>query len=111
MHSRRTFLLKLAASAATPALLCGRALAQTPPPPVKFEETDPVAMALGFKLDSTKVDAQKYPLHTNAQTCAGCLLYQGKPGDASGPCTTASGKLVPAAGWCAVFVKKPDAAK
>ena len=107
MHSRRTFLFKLAASAATPALLGGRDLAQTPPPPVKFEETDPVAMALGFKLDTTKVDAQKYPLHTNAQTCAGCLLYQGKPGDASGPCTTAGGKLVPAAGWCAVFVKKP----
>ena len=60
MNSRRNFLFNLAVSAATPALLCGRALAQTPPP-VKLEETDPVAMALGYKEDTTKVDAQKYP--------------------------------------------------
>lgn len=107
MHSRRTFVLKLVASASSPALLSGRTLAQSPPPPVKLEESDPVAMALGFKLDSTKVDAQKYPRHANDQLCSGCTLYQGKPGEALGPCLTVGGKLVPAGGWCSVFVKKP----
>ncbi|MEI7912076.1 MAG: high-potential iron-sulfur protein [Verrucomicrobiota bacterium] len=107
MHNRRTFLLKLVASAGAPALLTSRALAQSPPPPAKLEENDPVAMALGFKLDTTKVDAQKYPRHANDQVCSGCTLYQGKAGDALGPCLTVGGKSVPAAGWCSVFVKKP----
>ena len=107
MHSRRTFLHTLVASAGTPVLLAGRLWAQSPPPPAKLEETDPVAMALGFKLDTTKVDAQKYPRHANDQQCIGCSLYQGKAGEALGPCLTVGGKLVPAAGWCAVFAKKP----
>ena len=107
MHSRRTFLLKLVASAGPAVMLTGRALAQSPPPPAKLDETDPVAMALGFKLDSTKVDVQKYPRHANDQRCSGCTLYQGKAGEALGPCLTVGGKLVPAGGWCSVFVKKP----
>jgi len=64
-------------------------------------------MALGFKLDTTKVDAQKYPRHAADQQCIGCSLYQGKPAEALGPCLTVGGKLVPCAGWCTVFVKKP----
>lgn len=110
MNTRRHFLLKLVATASAPALLCGRAMAQTPPP-VKLEESDPQATALGYKEDSTKVDGQKYPQHTNEQTCAGCALYTGKPGEASGPCTAFGGKLVTAAGWCAAFAKKPEPPK
>ena len=100
-------MLKLVASTATPVLLGGRAVAESPPPPAKLEEADPVATALGFKLDTTKVDAQKYPRHANDQQCSGCTLYQGKAGDGLGPCLTVGGKLVPAAGWCAVYAKKP----
>jgi len=106
MNSRRKFLLNLVASAGTSALLGGRALAQTPPPPVKLEETDPVAMGLGFRLDTRQVDTRKYPLHTPEQKCAGCNLYQGKPGEAIAPCLSVGGKLVPMAGWCAVYSKK-----
>lgn len=111
MNSRRNFLFKLVASTGTPALLCGRSLGQAPPPPVKLEETDPVAMALGYKEDTTKVDAAKYPLHTAEQKCSACALYTGKPGEATGPCTAFGGKIVTANGWCAAFAKKPEPAK
>ncbi|NQX00448.1 high-potential iron-sulfur protein [bacterium] len=110
MNSRRNFLSKLAVSAAMPALWCGHAFAQAPPP-VKLEESDPVAMALGYKEDTSKVDAAKYPLHKPEQNCVGCALYQGKPGEPNGPCAAFGGKLVTAAGWCSVFAKKPEPVK
>lgn len=114
MHSRRHFLVKLAVTLGSPAVLAGRAHAQTPPPPpppVKLEITDPVAVALGFNPDTTKVDAQKYPLHTVEQKCAGCALYQEKPGEESAPCTIFQGKLTPSNGWCSAWAKKPDLPK
>lgn len=110
MNTRRNFLLKLAISAGTPALLCSRALAQETPPPVKLEEADPVATALGFRLDTTKVDATKYPQHKPDQKCSDCALYLPKAGESPAPCSAFGGKLVPAEGWCAAYVKKPDAA-
>lgn len=91
-------------------MLASRALAQSPPP-VKLEETDPVAMALGFKFDTTKVDGTKYPMHRVDQKCVDCTLYQEKAGETSGPCTTFANKLVPAAGWCVAYAKKPPASK
>ncbi len=111
MDSRRNFLFKLALSAGAPALLCSRAMAQTPPPAVKLEENDPTATALGYKADTTKVDAAKYPNHTNEQKCSGCALYQMKAGEALSPCLAFGGKLVTPDGWCAAFAKKPDAPK
>jgi hypothetical protein len=111
MNTRRRFLTRLVASAGVPALLCGRAFAQAPPPPVKLEESDPVATALGYKEDTTKVDAVKYPLHKAEQKCVNCALYQGKPGEASGPCAAFGGKLVTEAGWCSVYAKKPEPVK
>lgn len=110
MNTRRNFLFKIAVSAGAPALLCSRAFAQETPPPVKLEESDPVATALGFRLDTTKVDATKYPQHKADQKCSDCALYTAKAGEAIGPCSAFGGKLVPAAGWCAAYVKKPDAA-
>ena len=111
MNSRRTFLLRLVASAGTPALLGSRVLAQAPPPPVKLEESDPIAMALGFKLDTAQVDAKKYPQHNVGQKCSGCAVYRAKSGDTLGPCLAIGNKLVPAGGWCVAFAKKPDDGK
>ena len=105
MNSRRDFLFKLAVSATTPAVLCGRALAQTPPP-VQLKESDPVAKALGYKEDTAKVNAAKYPKHAIIQRCDGCATYTGKAGAATGPCTTVGGKRVTAAGWCSAFAVK-----
>lgn len=108
MNSRRNFLFKLALSAGTPALLCSRAFGQAPPP-IKLEESDPVATALGYKEDTTKVDAQKYPMHKAEQVCSACALYTGKPGEPSGPCSAFGNKTVTANGWCAAFALKPVA--
>jgi hypothetical protein len=109
MNSRRSFLRNLALSAGTPALLCSRIFAQDTPPPVKLEESDPVATALGYKEDSTKVDATKYPMHKPGQKCSDCALYTGKPGDPSGPCSVFGNKIVTAGGWCMTFAPKPPA--
>jgi hypothetical protein len=116
MNSRRLFLRKLAISATAPAMLGGRLLAQdTPPPtttpaPVKLDEADPVAVALGYKMDTAKVDQTKYPQHKPEQRCAACALVA--PGSPAGdflPCTAIQGKLVAANGWCMAFAKKPEA--
>jgi hypothetical protein len=109
MNSRRHFLLKLAVTA--PAALGVGLLAQdTPPPAVKLEETDPVAIALGYKMDTTKVDQTKYPQHKPEQMCSNCALVT--PGSAAGefiPCSAFQNKLVSSNGWCMAWVKKPDA--
>ena len=110
ISTRRHFLGKIAVSAALPAFWCGQAFAQTPPAG-KLEETDPMATAIGYKKDTTKVVASKYPTHKADQKCNNCGLYQGKPGDANGACLAVGGKLVAVAGWCSVWAKKPDPAK
>ncbi|MEO7056288.1 MAG: high-potential iron-sulfur protein [Caldimonas sp.] len=72
----------------------------------KVLESDPQAQALGYRDDTTKVDAAKYPKHTPAQHCANCQLYQGKATDAAGACALFGGKQVAAKGWCTAWVKK-----
>jgi len=109
MNSRRQFLFNLAISATAPIALSGRLSAQTPPP-VKLEESDPVATALGYKMDSAQVDPQKYPQHKPEQVCSACaLVAPGAPAGDFLPCTAFQGKLVAAQGWCMAFVKKPEA--
>jgi len=102
-HSnRRTFMLRVAASGSV--LAAGQALAQVAAP--KVQETEPQALALGYKEDTTKVDAKKYPKHADSQDCASCQLYQGKPKDAAGGCSLFVGKQVSAKGWCSAWNKK-----
>ncbi|MBU2287307.1 MAG: high-potential iron-sulfur protein [Gammaproteobacteria bacterium] len=99
--SRRTFMMCIAGASA--ALGASQALAQAAG---AVSETDPQAVALGFKTDTTKADTAKYPKHEASQMCGGCQLYQGKAGDATGPCQLFAGKLVPSKGWCSAWVKK-----
>jgi len=57
MTRRREFMIQISAGSA--ALLAGRfAMAAD-----MVAETDPQAGALGYKADSSKVDAKKYPTH------------------------------------------------
>src|SRR4051794_18911912 len=101
MTTRRHFILIVPAAAL--ALSTARtASAQA----VKLEETDPQAVALGYRHDATKVDAKKYSCYAPGQNCANCQLFQGKPGDALGACGAMGGKLVNAKGWCAAWVKR-----
>ena len=102
ISSRRVFMLQIAtASAAT--LVATHASAQAA---AMVAETDPQAAALGYKADSTKVDAKKFPKHVAAQNCASCALYQGKAGDKAGGCPLFAGKQVAATGWCSAYAKK-----
>lgn len=102
--NRRQFFATVGAAAGTLALgsLSTRAYAQAVP----LKETDSLAMSMGYKEDTTKVDAKKYPNHKADQTCANCQFYQGKAGDASGPCQLFPGKTVAAKGWCQVWALK-----
>ncbi len=99
--TRRSFVLKLIGTGA--ALAAVQQAAQAAP---KVDEADAQAQALGYRNDTTKVDAKKYPKHDNAQKCAGCQLYQGKAGDPAGGCPIFAGKEVSATGWCSSWVKK-----
>lgn len=49
-------------------------------------ESDPQAVALGYKTDASKVDNTKYPKYAAGQKCDNCALYQGKAGSACTVC-------------------------
>jgi hypothetical protein len=98
--TRRTFMMQVAVGGTALAAAAG-AMAQA-----KVDEKDPQAAALGYAADTTKVDAKKFPKHTNDQKCENCQLYTGKAKEASGPCSLFAGKHVAAAGWCSAWVKK-----
>jgi hypothetical protein len=101
MTTRRRFILIVPAAAL--ALATARtASAQA----AKLEETDPQAVALGYRHDATKIDAKKFPAYAPGHNCANCQLLQGKPGEALGACGAMGGKLVNAKGWCVAWVKK-----
>jgi hypothetical protein len=99
--SRRSFVLTLVAGSG--ALAAAHASAQAP----VLSESDPQAVALGYRADNTKVDAAKYPQHAAGQMCGACNFFQGKAGDATGPCQLFAGKQVSSKGWCSAFAKKP----
>jgi hypothetical protein len=101
MTSRRRFMLTVPSAAL--ALAAGRIVSAQA---AKIAETDPQAVALGYREDATKVDAKKYPTYAAGHVCANCQLFQGKPGEALGACGAMGGKLVNAKGWCVAWVKK-----
>jgi High potential iron-sulfur protein len=103
--SRRTFFfLSLCGSSAFAALAASRAVfAQTP---AAVLDTDPQALALGYKTDGSKTEKTKYPNYAANQSCSGCVLFQGKATDSSSPCAVFGGKLVSGKGWCSAWAKK-----
>lgn len=99
--SRRSFLIMSVGAVSALALTREAFSADLP----MLSETDPTAVALGYKADATKVDKAKFPKYAAGEACAGCMLYQGKKGSASGPCGAFPGKQVAAKGWCNAFTK------
>lgn len=99
--SRRRFIkisaAGLAATSFANALLSGTAEAVD-----VVSESDPIAAALGYKIDATKASNRT----DKTAVCGNCSLYSGKPGAADGPCSVFGGKLVSAKGWCTAWVKK-----
>jgi uncharacterized protein YfiM (DUF2279 family) len=98
-NSRRQFMILSASSLALAS--AGTAFAADP----MLSETDPQAVGLGYKADTTKVDAAKYPKHVAAQKCSGCALFKGAAG-AAGGCQIFAGKQVSVNGWCSAFAAK-----
>ena len=96
--SRRRF-LKLTAGAAAAAAAVGvlprmaRAAEGLP----HLKESDPTAQALQYVEDAGK---SKNPQRKAGADCSNCMFYQGKAGDAWGPCQLFPGKDVAAKGWC-----------
>lgn len=101
MNSRRQFIINI-----VPAALAVGTATQALAQAAKADENDPGAKAVGYKADATKVDAAKFPTYAKGRVCSGCQLYQGKAGDAAGPCPIVGMKLVNAGGWCTAWVKK-----
>ena len=97
--NRRVFIMQLAAGSSLLAATAARAQA-------KIDENDAQATAVGYKHDTTKVDAKKYPKHDKAQKCSNCQLFQGKAADAWGGCPLFGAKQVSGNGWCSAYAKK-----
>ncbi|CAM2191201.1 high-potential iron-sulfur protein [Paraburkholderia sp. A1RI_3L] len=99
--SRRTFLITSIGVASSLAL-SRQAFADAP----KVSESDPTAVALGYKNDAAQVDKAKYAKYAAGQQCNNCQFFQGKPTDAWAPCPMFGGKQVSGKGWCSAYTKK-----
>ena len=107
MNQRRIFLKNLTnvAVVSAAAVAAGMpVLARADLPPVS--DSDPQAKAMGYVSDTTKADQKKFPKHAATQKCDNCQLFQGKEGDAQGPCPLFAGKSVSGHGWCSAYMKK-----
>ena len=102
LKKRRQFVFRVAPLAGAALVLPRIAPAQSVP---ALTETDPMAVALGFRLDTAKVDQAKFPKHTNDQTCANCLHFT-KAGADDARCDIFN-KMVPKGGWCSGYSKRP----
>jgi hypothetical protein len=69
-------------------------------------ESDPTAVALGYKANASTVDKAKFSQYAAGQSCSNCALYQGAAGSSSGPCPIFPGKAVSSKGWCSSYAKK-----
>ena len=75
--------------------------------PPELLESDPIAVALGYKKDAASVDVAKYPKRAGAasatQFCSNCALYTADDGGL-GVCTAIPGKLVAGPGRCNAWI-------
>ncbi len=98
MASRRQFIKMIPAACvglvAAPAVLAA---------PAELSETDPAAVALGYKANARNVRA---PNFVAGQACNNCRYYQGAATAAKAPCPLVGGKLVAGAGWCVAYAKR-----
>lgn len=69
----------------------------------KVDETEPLAIQLGYHIKADDVEQTKFPQYANRQFCHNCQLYTGTQGELWGPCTIFGGRLVAADGWCSAW--------
>ena len=103
--TRRGFVGAAAVAIPVAAIFTSRqAAAQAGAP--KLDPNDPVAKALMYVSDATKVDKSKSPGFKPGQVCANCVQLQSTAGDMR-PCNAFAGKLVSVKGWCSAWAAKP----
>jgi hypothetical protein len=106
IHPRRQF-LKLAGTAAGFGTMAVAfplwALADDLP---HLPESDPTAVALGYKEDATKVDVAKYPTFKAGQVCSNCKFFTGTDKTPWAGCQLFPGKEVATKGWCSGYNAK-----
>jgi hypothetical protein len=73
-------------------------------------ESEPLAQAMGYVTDATRVDTTKFPKRAGEaganQFCHNCALYGGEPDSESAPCSIFQNRLVTGTGWCNAWVAK-----
>ena len=73
-------------------------------------EDEPLAQAMGYKIDASAVDTAKFPKRAGEegakQFCNNCALYAGTAEDDVAPCSIFQNRLVKGAGWCNAWVAK-----
>lgn len=72
----------------------------------RVDEAEPVAVALSYKHDASKIDPAKQPRHKAGQVCRSCIQFKGSATDEWGPCGIFPKKLVNANGWCTTYAAK-----
>jgi hypothetical protein len=100
--SRRAFIENSAILIATAAV----SDAAWPDSAPTLSESDPTALALGYKANASTVETAKFAQYAPGQSCSSCALYHGSAGSSAGPCAIFAGKTVSAKGWCSSYAKK-----
>jgi hypothetical protein len=71
---------------------------------------EPLAQAMGYVTDATKVDTTKFPKRAGDaganQFCNNCALFAGKEEDEVAPCSIFQNRPVRGLGWCNAWVAK-----
>lgn len=104
--TRRVFVGTAAAAIPVAAIFASPGAAAQAPALPKLDLNDPIAKALMYTHDATKVDKTKAPGYKAGQTCANCVQLQAGTGDWRG-CNAFPGKLVALPGWCSAWAAKP----
>lgn len=99
--SRRRF-IRIGTAALVSAPFAGTLLSGNAGAAEALSESDPTAVALGYKTDAAKAPNRK----DKTSVCGNCSLFTGKAGASDGPCNIFGGKIVNAKGWCSAWAKK-----
>lgn len=75
--------------------------------PIRLEESLKLVIALGYKHDAGKVDANKQVTFTQGHACSNYQRFAGYAGDSWAPCAVVDGTQGSGKGWCIAGVKKP----
>ena len=104
--SRRHFLVLASAIAGAGACAAGFSGTVSAEELPKLTEADATATALGYREDTGKVDATKFPTHQAGQACSNCKFFLGTDKTTAAGCQLFPGKAVAAKGWCSAYNAK-----